>query len=151
MSFDAVTLNFVLYKMLKSVRGVAFTADAVSLTPSFKEQRNTSPPRCGVYRSLLSLWVDRDWEMAPRRRHPVQESSDISWFTDGLLFLHSIYKDIHLVNALVEPGDSYPEADTYLNHDGDKMTMMACISKDCSIEGDGGKLLKLIGVLAQVV
>ena len=30
----------------------------------------------------------------------------------GLLFLHSIYEDIHLVNALVEPSDTYSDRDT---------------------------------------
>jgi hypothetical protein len=47
--------------------------------------------------------------------------------SDGLLFLNSIYKDIHLMNALVEPGDTYPDGDTYLNCDGDKMMMMVCV------------------------
>jgi hypothetical protein len=137
--------------MLKSVRGVAFTADAVSLTPSNNQidddksscSNNVTPvPRdaASIDRYYLYGWtVTGKWlqDVAIRYKSP-RIFRGLRTPSDGLLFLHSIYKDIHLVNALVEPGNSYPEADTYLNCDGDKMTMMVCIFtnvKDCSIEG----------------
>jgi hypothetical protein len=44
---------------------------------------------------------------------------------DGLRFLRTIYKDLHLVHALVEPGETYEYV--YPGYNGDQMTIVVAV------------------------
>jgi hypothetical protein len=70
----------------------------------------------------------------------------------GLLFLRTIYKDLHLVHALVEPGETYENV--YPGHNDDQMTSTIAVYVNIleykhrrarATEGQMQELIKVLG------